>query len=224
MLYISAEDVVGGSQSVIVLCYRDVLPYPQCKLVTGRWSNALKQFKMQIIVCKDALKPEEFIKQRIDKNRKCISKLTKDGWVQCLWRPLDIERAKTDETSYSALVHAQRLRTYFIHDLYLMCKQWNVINIEIVDSNVFFIPKLMRKAFSTADEFTEYYSSRYPSLFSRGVLRVIQGTHDKLKRCYEDSMIFLLIVSSKEFIRRRKNMITIMHSSDNKQLNIGISN
>lgn len=70
------------------------------------------------------------------------------------------------------LVQAHGLRGYFIHDLYLMCKQWNVINFEIVHSDVFFVLKIMRNAFSTVDEFIEYYSSRYLLLFSRSAPRV----------------------------------------------------
>lgn len=211
-------------KSIIILCYRNVLPYPQCELVTGYWSDTLRQFKAQLTICKNALKPKEFIRQKIDDNGKCVSVLTKDGWIQCFWRPLDVERTETDKISHSTLVHAQRLRAYFVHDLYIMCKQWDIVDIEIVRTNVFFVPKVMKEVFPTASEFVSYYSSRYPLLFSNGTLRVTQETYNKLKRCYEGSMILPLIISSKEFTRRRNNMITIVRSSDNKQVKIGVGN
>nr|PNR26882.1 hypothetical protein PHYPA_030363 [Physcomitrium patens] len=200
-------------QSIIVLCYRNVSPYPQCELVTCHWNDTLKQFKMQITICKDALKSKRFIKQKINKDRKCISVLTKSGWTRCLWRPLSVEKVEADEVSQSTLVHAQRLRAYFVHDLYLMCKRWNIVNIRIVRDDVFFVPKIMRETFSTATKFVEYYSSRYPLLFSGGVLRVTRETYNKLKRCYERSTILPLVVSSNEFTRRRNNMISIIHAT-----------
>lgn len=212
------------AESVVVLCYRDVLPYPQCELVTGCQIDTLRQFKVQITAYKDALKPKQFVRQRINASGKCTSVLTKDGWIQCLWRPLNIERTRIDRTSHSILIHTQRLKAYFVHDLYLMCKRWNTTNIKIVTSDASFVPKIMKEVFSTANEFIEYYSSWYPSLFSQGTLRVTQETYNKLKRCYKDSMIFPLIVSSREFTRRRNNMITIVRSSDNEQLKIGIGN
>lgn len=211
-------------QSVIILCYRNVLPYPQCELVTGNWSNALRQFKAQLTACADASKPKEFIRQKIDANGKCISVLTRNGWTPCLWRPLSIERTEADEPSHSVLVHAQRLRAYFVHDLYLMCKQWNVINVEIVRSNVVFTPKIMREIFSTADEFIHYYSSKYPLLFGRGVLRVTQRTYTRLKRCHEGPAILPLIISPTEFTRRRNNMITIMRSSGDECVEVDTNN
>lgn len=211
-------------QSVIILCYRNVLPYPQCELVRGHWSDTLMQFKAQLTACTDASKPEQFIRQKIDDNGKCISVLTRKGWTSCFWRPLSIERTETSEPSHSVLVHAQRLRAYFVHDLYLMCKQWNVVNVEIVRSNVVFTPKVMKEVFSTADEFIHYYSSRYPLLFGSGVLRVTQRTYTRLKGCYEGSMILPLIISPTEFARRRNNMITIIRSSDDKCVEVGVSN
>jgi len=212
------------NKSIIVLCYRHVLPYPQCELVIGHWNDTIRQFKRQITICKEVSKPKEFIKQEINDNGKCVSVLTRDGWTQCLWRPLDVERVRIDKVSHSALVHTQRLRAYFIHDLYLMCKQWNVINIRIIRANVLFVPKVMRESFSTASEFIKYYSSRYPLLFGNGVLAITQETYNKLERCYEGSMIFSLILSPKEFIRRRNNMITIVRSPDDEQIRIGIGN
>lgn len=211
-------------QSIIVLCYRNVLPYPQCELVTGHWNDTLRQFKMQITICEGASKPREFTKQIINESGKCISVLTKDKWIKCLWRPLNVKRIEMNEVSHSALVHAQRLRAYFVHDLYLMCKRWDVINIKIVNDNVFFIPKIMREVFSTADEFIEYYSRKYPLLFDDGVLRITQKTYSRLKKCYEGSTIFSLIVSPKQFTRRRNNMITITRMSSDEEVQIGINN
>jgi len=58
-------------------------------------------------------------------------------------------KCKVYEVSHSALVHAQKFRAYFIHDLHLMWKQWNVISIDIVKTNVFFVLR-MEKIFLTA--------------------------------------------------------------------------
>lgn len=107
-------------QSIIVLCYRNVSPYPQCELVTGHWNDTLKQFKMQITICKDALKSKRFIKQKIHRDGQCLSVLTKSRWTQCLWRRLSVERVEADEVSQSTLVHAQRLRAYLFMT-YILC-------------------------------------------------------------------------------------------------------
>ena len=105
-----------------------------------------------------------------------------------------------------------------------MCKQWDVVDIKIVRTSIFFVPKVMKEVFPTASEFVSYYSSRYPLLFGNGILRITQETYDKLKRCYEGSMILPLIISPKEFTRRRNNMITIVRNSDSKQVKIGVGN
>lgn len=119
-------------RSAIILCYRNVLPYPQCELITGHWSNTIKQFKEQLTVCSSALEPGECTKQKIDANGKCVSVLTTNGWEDCFWRPLSVERVIVHQMLHSQAVHAQRLRAYFVHDLYAMCVQWNAINVRYV--------------------------------------------------------------------------------------------
>jgi len=55
-------------------------------------------------------------------------------------------------------------------------------------------------------------------------LRIIQRTHDRLERCCKGPMIFNLILSSKEFIIKRNNMITIVRRLGNEERKIGIAN
>lgn len=82
----------------------------------------------------------------------------------------------------------------------------------------------MREVFLKAIEFIEYHSSKYLLLFGSGILKITQETYNKLKNCYEDSMVLFLIVSPKEFIRWRNNMITIVYNLDSEQIKIDISN
>jgi len=70
------------------------------------------------------LEPKEFKNQKINDDGKHMCVLTRDGWIQCFWRPLDVVRVGVYDASLLSLVYAQRLRAYSIHDMYHI--KWNI--------------------------------------------------------------------------------------------------
>jgi hypothetical protein len=199
--------------SIIILCYRDSLPYPHCELVVGEWNNNIKYHKEQITTYDGSVKPTRASKQKIDSNGKCVLVMDNGRWVKCLWRPLAVSRELTKDVSESYMMHMNKLRAYFVHDLYLMCKRWHVNNITVVTEEPNFVPMIMKERFSNRDEFIEYYSSMYPSLFLGESLFVTRKVLRRLVGCYDNTMIYYSAVTDKQFNRRRNSMVTILESS-----------
>src|SRR2546430_2010969 len=86
-------------------------------------SSRMEEYKkdfFSVVKGSTPIKPYEGLSQCVDKYGKCSSVRTANGFVKCLWRPLDLPLESTSEIMNAGI--KERRKAYFLCDMITIIK------------------------------------------------------------------------------------------------------